>query len=224
MTSVRLWVKAPVPVGSDWVVTESPLAEVVITDFEARAPLMVAVMVSVRLPSAPSTVVSVWLWVGAPLPVRFHWVVFDSPLAAVLTTNWSVSLPESVMVLVEPPSAFKTVTSVRVWEYVPELVASHWVVFDSPLAAVVITVRSLKAPLSMMVSVVPPLAPSTVTSERVSLNAPPPVALRWVVTDRPLALAVVTLWSLTEPSALRSVVVVTVWPLAPTAVVVDPWL
>ena len=85
VTSVVVRVKLPLPVGSLWVVTDRPEAEVMMTVWSNGVLLaLTSLTVSVRLPSAPSTVTSLWVWVNTPAPVGSLWVVTDRPLALVV--------------------------------------------------------------------------------------------------------------------------------------------
>ena len=124
---------------------------------------------------------------------------------------------ESVTVSVRLPFAFSTVTPVLVRSKVPLPVVSCCAVLDRPLALVVVTVSPSFVPLALVsvtVSVRLPLALITVTSVSTRSKVPLPVASIWVVTDSPLALVVLMVWSFSEPSALVSVTVSTLLPLA----------
>lgn len=97
-------------------VSWSALTLLVRRDFSAPAALK-SLSVSIWLPSAPRTTTSVSLKSKLPLPSVSHWVVFDSPLALVVTTVLSRSEPfesKSLTVRVVPPSAARVVRSV--WE------------------------------------------------------------------------------------------------------------
>ena len=79
-------------------------------------------------------------------------VVIESPLPLVVVTVRSASDPSalrSLTVSVRLPSALRTVTSVRVSQNVPEPYLSCWIVVDSPLALVVVTLRSFSDPLAL---------------------------------------------------------------------------
>ncbi|MDU6799948.1 MAG: hypothetical protein E6431_13935, partial [Bradyrhizobium sp.] len=148
-TSVSVWAKLPAPVGSRWIVATSPLAAVVVTTRSFTEPsLLRSETVSIRLPSAPIRIVSVWsTW---PSPSISRLTVLLSPDAEIAVTVRSSSAPlaaMSLIVSVRPPSALSTVTSVVVTA-VPLPDGSDEVVTDSPLALTVLTVRSMTAPVA----------------------------------------------------------------------------
>ena len=113
-----IWLTTPSPVVSDWVVTFSRFAEMVVTELSRNVPsALVAVTVSVVEPSAFSTVTSVCVTSAMPSPVSSISVVFDSPFPEVVVTVESIAAPfeaNLVNVSVLLPSAFRTVTSVVV--------------------------------------------------------------------------------------------------------------
>jgi hypothetical protein len=84
--------KVPLPVLSTWVVTDNPLALVVVTVWSLSDPsALPSDTVSTVLPSAASVTVSAWS--ATPMPRLSTWTVRERPSACVVVTAWSSSVP-----------------------------------------------------------------------------------------------------------------------------------
>ena len=168
------------------------------------------------------TVTSLVVWSKVPSPVESTRTDVDRPLAEVVVTLLSIVEPlaaESVTVSLRMPSAPIDVTSVVVRLNVPSPEASTFVVFDKPLAEVVVTLPLASEPSGLRfetLSVVVPSVPVTIVSDRVVVPSPVPSVVMvsvWrsalsSVVERdsrvPSALVVATV-SVWLPSALSTV-------------------
>ena len=154
------------------------------------------VTVSVRLPSALTTVTSVVVTSNVPSPLISDWTVFDRPVALVVMTVLSrseLSAFRSVMVSVRLPSAFNTVTSVVVRSTVPSPLRSSWTVVERPFALVVVMSLSRNDPSGLRSEAVLTILPfASVLVTRVWSIAPSPLRSRLTVIVLRSALVVVT--------------------------------
>jgi len=196
-----------------------PSALITMTELPRTDPLLlVSTMVSTRLPSAATTVISLRVRSNRPDPTASVWISRVRPAWLVVETVRSRSEPSALrseIVMVRLPSALLTRSSV--WSATPLPSRSRAMVTDRPSALVVVTVRLTSTPATSKSETVLLRLPSALTASTIVLvwsKIPFPLWSNFRTRESPFALDVLRVSFAREPSRLNALTSMVVEPSA----------